>query len=67
MAGSYGFGVRFPDGFVADDQDHRPSGPPAGCLKVDTAGWDVPLGPAETKGLLGACAATPISLPKFCM
>jgi hypothetical protein len=63
--GVYGFGVRFPDGFVADDQDHRPAPPPGGCVRQTDAGWDVPL--VYTKDALrGACKGTPISPRQFC-
>jgi hypothetical protein len=63
--GIYGVGVRFPNGSVADDPEHRPPGPPAGCLHASDAGWDVPLVYAA-KELLGACAGTPIPPPQFC-
>ncbi len=63
--GAYGFGVRFPDGFVADDQDHRPAPPPGGCIRQTDRGWDVPLAHTKDK-LLGACKDTPITPPQFC-
>ena len=63
--GVYGFGVTFPPNFVADDQDHRPLGPPAGCIRRDDPGWNVPLIRAKDE-LLGACADTPIPPAQFC-
>ncbi len=65
--GVYGFGVTFPgpEKFVADDQDHRPLGPPAGCIRQSAPGWNAPLIRAQGK-LLGACADTPIPPARFC-
>jgi hypothetical protein len=58
--------VNFAGNFAPDEQDHRSTGAPAGCIRKDTSGWNVPL--VYTKQhLLGACENTPISPPQFCM
>jgi len=61
--GAYGFGIKFPDGFEADDMDHRPA---ASCIRQADAGWDVPLVRASTDLAGVACAKTPIPSSRFC-
>jgi hypothetical protein len=59
--GAYGFGVKFPHGFVADDGYHRPA---AACLRRTDSGWNVPLvRPMES--LQGDCDQTPIPPATF--
>jgi hypothetical protein len=56
--GAYGFGLRFPSGFSADGQDHRPA--PACVMQADT-GWNIPLVQAMIPG--DACFNTPTQFP----
>ncbi len=60
--GAYGFGIKFPSDFAADDADHRPS---AACITAADPRWNVPLVRASAK-LAGSCADTPIPAPQFC-
>jgi hypothetical protein len=62
--GIYGFGVKFPAGFVADDLDHRLDTTTTCLRQVDT-GWDAPLMSAS-KDLAGTCFNASISPTQFC-
>jgi hypothetical protein len=60
--GAYGFGIKFPAGFVADDMNHRPT---AACVKQTDIGWNAPLIRADSD-LQGDCSGTSIPATQFC-
>jgi hypothetical protein len=60
--GAYGFGIKFPTSFVADDADHRPT---STCVKKTEPGWNTPLVRVPAK-VAGDCADTPIPEARFC-
>ena len=60
--GAYGFGIKFPSNFHADDADHRPA---SSCITKSEPGWNTPLVRVPEK-LAGVCAETPIPEARFC-
>jgi hypothetical protein len=66
--GAYGFGVRFPAGFVADSMNHRPTtSPDSFCIKKTDTAWDVPLKRPDEDIAGERCKDTPITPDQFCM
>ena len=57
--GAYGFGLKFPNGFVADSLDHRPPSP---CVMQADTGWNIPLVQAKLNPA-DACYNTPTQYP----
>jgi hypothetical protein len=60
--GAYGFGIKFPSNFVADDASHRP---PSSCIAKTEPNWNTPLERVPAK-VAGVCADTPIPDARFC-
>lgn len=60
--GAYGFGIKFPSNFNADDANHRP---PSSCIRRTDPSWNTPLVRVPAK-LAGDCADTPIAESRFC-